>query len=445
MVKYMKSLPPKLKPVIEIRDPVHGYIELTEIEKNLIDTVTFQRLHNIRQLAGAYYVYPGADHTRFIHSIGVAHVAGLYGSHLMELGYLDIDEVQAIRIAGLLHDIGHGPFSHLYEELAVRYIGKTHEDLTVWLIRESELADILKDFGYDPKKIAELAIGMLKNGKEFMNHIISSAFDADKLDFLVRDSLFTGVEYGYIDIQRIVSSSDVIDNMLCVRVPAAAHALESLFIARYEMFKAVYFHRTVRICEVMLLKSMELAHEYIGLFDFKEPEEYILLDDDWVLTKLKELCLVDEKKLSKEEKEAVKLFKMLQARKLLKCVYETYLHLHDPLLADILSRPDVKLRIEREIAEKARVPEDCIFVDTPSVPSLPYTPRMRRPFIIPVFKIVNGKKILYNFLEESIVLERLKGYIDIARVYTYPKYRSVVEKVARKILGSPSALLSISL
>src|SRR5712692_9930340 len=118
----------------DIRDPVHGYIFVTDLERELIDTAIFQRLHNIRQLAGAQLCYPGADHTRFGHSLGVMHLAGLLSERLVDQGYLDSDTVQEMRLAGLLHDIGHGPFSHIYEEISLKHLGKNQEDLSTWLV-----------------------------------------------------------------------------------------------------------------------------------------------------------------------------------------------------------------------------------------------------------------------------------------------------------------------
>jgi len=162
-------------------------VHITEVEKKIIDTLPFQRLHRIKQLVFADYVYPGATHTRFEHSIGVMHLAGLLASSLPE--QLSPEEIQEVRIAGLLHDVGHGPFSHTYEHLLVKKLGKTHEDLTQWVIRCSELKDVLSENGLDVERVAKLAIGkLLDKGRPFLDQIIRSAVDVDKMDFIQRDS-----------------------------------------------------------------------------------------------------------------------------------------------------------------------------------------------------------------------------------------------------------------
>ncbi|HZD12950.1 MAG TPA: HD domain-containing protein, partial [Candidatus Binatus sp.] len=134
-----------------IKDPIHGYIRISETEKRIIDTRPVQRLRRIRQLAGSEYVYPAANHTRFEHVLGAMYLAGILGDTLPS--QLPTQERKELRIAALIHDIGHGPFSHVSEPLITRYLGKTHEDLVPWLVTKTELADVLTDTGFDPKRI----------------------------------------------------------------------------------------------------------------------------------------------------------------------------------------------------------------------------------------------------------------------------------------------------
>src|ERR1041384_3145404 len=182
----------------EITDPVHRYIRFSEVEKDLIDTAIFQRLRRIRQLAGAHLVYPGAQHSRFEHSLGTMHVAGYAGETLLTKGYLDDeDKVQKLRLAALLHDVGHGPFSHLFEEVLELKRKISHEDIGKQMISGSTLSDILKKHGYNPSDICRLSFGESKI--KFLNEIIAGGLSADLMDYLSRDGLFTGVEYGKID------------------------------------------------------------------------------------------------------------------------------------------------------------------------------------------------------------------------------------------------------
>ena len=138
----------------EIKDPVHGYVYITEEEKSLIDSYPMQRLRRLRQLAGSEYVYPGANHTRFEHCIGVMYLAGKVLENPNVCCVANEDEAKITRIAGLLHDVGHGPFSHVFEHLLIKYLDKTHEDMTSWIIEKSEIAEKLDKIGYEPKEVA---------------------------------------------------------------------------------------------------------------------------------------------------------------------------------------------------------------------------------------------------------------------------------------------------
>ncbi len=263
----------------EIKDPVYGYVYITEAEKKVIDSFPLQRLRRLRQLAGAEFVYPGANHTRFEHSIGVMYLAGLLVGKPNLTQHLSQDRAQMIRIAALLHDVGHGPFSHVFEHLLVKFLGKTHEDMNVWVVRESELKDTINDLGYDPKVVAKLSVGWLHEPKgAFMDQIIRSAVDVDKLDFVVRDTHHTGAAYGYVDIFRIIHMLDVIDENLAVDLGALS-ALESFILARIESFKSIYFHRVGRAAQIMIATAMEAAKDDLGLVSFKTPEDYLALDD----------------------------------------------------------------------------------------------------------------------------------------------------------------------
>src|ERR671925_2065787 len=193
----------------EITDPVHRYIRFSEVEKELIDTSIFQRLRRIKQLAGAHLVYPGAQHSRFEHSLGTMHVAGYAGETLFAKGYLDDeDKVQKLRLAALLHDIGHGPFSHLFEEVLELRRRTSHENVGKQIISKSEISDILKKHGHNSSDICKLSFGESKI--KFFNEIISGGLSADLMDYLSRDGLFTGVEYGKIDYHRLISSFEVV-------------------------------------------------------------------------------------------------------------------------------------------------------------------------------------------------------------------------------------------
>src|SRR2546430_9937535 len=177
-----------------IKDPIHGYVRISEAEKTIIDTRPVQRLRRLRQLAGSEFVYPAANHTRFEHVVGAMHLAGVLSEVLPTR--LDVHMQEQMRLAALLHDIGHGPFSHVFEPLMVRHLKKTHEDFVPWLVNETEIKAKLDNTGFDPRKLGLLAVGRLRDGKRpYLDQIISSSVDVDKMDFLVRDSFHTGAGY----------------------------------------------------------------------------------------------------------------------------------------------------------------------------------------------------------------------------------------------------------
>jgi len=418
----------------EIKDPVHGYVYITEAEKEVIDSFPVQRLHRLRQLAGAEYVYPGANHTRFEHSIGVMHLAGLLAEnpHLSQL--LSEDEVQKVRIAALLHDVGHGPFSHVFEHLLVKFLNKTHEDINVWIVQKSELRDILKDLGYDTDELAKLSVGWLhKPGRAFMDQIIRSAVDVDKLDFVVRDTYHTGAEYGYVDIFRLIHMLDVLDENLAVDLGALS-ALESFILARIESFKSIYFHRVGRAAQIMLATAMEEAKDELDLVDFRSPEDYLALDDYTVWTMLKG-C-----------KKSKGIIENLERRKLLKCAYDQTFYVRDKTVSSLFSVEEIRNQMRDKIASEAGVKPASVVIDVPTLPSVPYRHSvLLEPMEIPVFhRTRDGEKVPQRLSDISGIFDVLKGFINILRVYTEEKHREMVGAAAAKLLGGIPSSAKIS-
>ncbi|MGE5536321.1 MAG: HD domain-containing protein, partial [Acidobacteriota bacterium] len=255
---------------MEIRCPVYGFIPLDEWEREIISQPPFQRLRRIRQLSWTDYVYPGAMHTRFEHSIGVMHMATmLYDAIverawpvLRELGYGDTGRDRyrkLIRLAALLHDVGHGPFSHAAEELTPftddgkrRY---RHEEYSTAIIRHC-LKDVIEkhpgnnNFDFRVDDVAGLIEGGPSAGRAVLwQELVSGQIDADRMDYLLRDSYHCGVEYGRYDWRRIVGTIELIKDVesgaprLGIS-EAGRHAAEGLILARYMMFNQVYFHKT---------------------------------------------------------------------------------------------------------------------------------------------------------------------------------------------------------
>jgi hypothetical protein len=419
----------------EIKDPVYGYIYVTEAEKRVIDSFPFQRLRRIRQLAGSEYVYPGANHTRFEHSLGVMHLSGLLADNPQFSQLLSEDEAQIMRISTMLHDVGHGPFSHIFEHILTKFLGKTHEDMTTWLILNSELRDVLNGLGYDPTVVSKLATGVLgKPNMAFKDQIIRSAIDIDKLDFVVRDTYHTGAEYGFVDISRLIRTFDVIDGNLAVDIGALS-ALESLILARIESFKSIYFHRVCRAVQIMLSTAMEEAKDELGLADFRSPEEYLALDDYTVWAKLK-TC---EKSRGIVER--------LEKRRLLKCAYDPPpFYIKDQIVSTIFNVEGIRNRIRDQIAEESDVEPENVIIDVPTLPSVPYHNAFpMEPMEIPVFhKARDGRKVSRRLSEVSGIFDMLKGFMNILRVYTEEEYLGKVQATSEKLFGDLPFTMKIS-
>jgi HD superfamily phosphohydrolase len=249
-----------------IKDEIHGTIAFDELEGKVIDSEPFQRLRRIKQMSVTSLVYPGANHTRFEHSIGTAHLSSVIAR---KLGLPD-DETRKVKLYGLLHDIGHTPFSHEGEDVVRKYVGD-HEALGHGKIAHGEIADILSE-NYDPKEIADI-------GGSGYGSIITSDLGADRMDYLKRDALNTGVAYGIIDIDRLVHTMAMEGGSLCIE-KGGFEAAEYLLVARFMMFSTVYLHRTVRIATAMLYRALEGA---IGDGTL-DPEAFADMDDETALS-----------------------------------------------------------------------------------------------------------------------------------------------------------------
>jgi HD superfamily phosphohydrolase len=175
------------------------------------------------------------------------HIASQAGQALKEKEILKSDDIETLRLAGLLHDIGHGPFSHLFEEI-IQQKKISHEDFGKNLILKSEIGDTLSKNGYDKRSIAKVAFGDSKY--QYLNEIVSGALSADMMDYLLRDGYFTGAEHAKIDHKRLTQSLDVYKKKLALE-RSALYSFESMMHSRYQMFKAVYFHKTVRSADAV--------------------------------------------------------------------------------------------------------------------------------------------------------------------------------------------------
>lgn len=300
--------------IYEIRDPIHGFIQLNELEWEVINQPAFQRLRRIRQLAWTDMVYPGATHTRFEHSLGVMHVATrLFGAirqrdesilrseYNFENAGLD-RQLQIIRLAALLHDVGHGPFSHAVEEILptnpTTGVSFEHEDYSTAIIKYC-LRDAIENhptnknnFGITVADIINVFSSKPASAKSLVwKNLVSGQMDADRMDYLLRDAYHSGVSYGRYDLDRVIATIRLCqdsegDGFQIGVEEDGAHAVEGLLIARYMMFTQLYFHKTRSIYDFHLISAIREALSSSGS-TFPPPDESGINDylawDDWVI------------------------------------------------------------------------------------------------------------------------------------------------------------------
>ena len=404
---------------LDIIDPIHDFIRVYHHELPLIDHPIFQRLRRIRQLSGAHLTYPAAQHTRFEHSLGVMHIAGQAGHSLNEKGFLKSDDIQVLRLAALLHDIGHGPFSHLYEEI-IQKKKMSHEDFGKQIILKSEIGDIISKNGFDKKFITKIAFGNSKF--QYLNEIVSGALSADMMDYLLRDGYFTGAEHAKVDHKRITQSLNVHRKKLALE-RSALYSFESMMHSRYQMFKAVYFHKTVRAAEVMLLEALRLSDDEFGFTNFNL-DEYLKLTDEFILS-----SLLTSK--SSKLKRARQFAQDYQDRKLLKCVFERI----------VTNRTNLKKihtdELRSQLSQKSKINENEIFVDSSVTPSIPLAPSKNESTSIILITNENGKQHAKEMpISEIPVVSAISGFMNILRIYTHQKNRKKVEIAAKSLIGN---------
>jgi uncharacterized protein len=342
-----------------VRDPIHGYIDLSDQEVSVIDTGAFQRLRRIKQVAHTYLVYPSAIHTRFTHSIGTMHIAGLMADRLA----LKPVQVKDVRLAALLHDIGHGPFSHLFEGICNSACGKAldHEDVGLAIIRSDPA--LRQALGAHRGRVLEI----LSGDGGIMSRIISGGLDSDKMDYFRRDSFHAGVRYGEYDFDRILRTIKPKGEHIYVP-KKGVDAIDGFLLAREQLYLQVYNHHTRLIADEMLKRVVELAVKTGHLdrswfrFDSGHPREFLARFMKW--GDLEFMSMLHERATGN----AKELLDDLEARRLLKRGYDRDMGRMPAIPTGRLSSGGTELQdLERHLSRSLRIPAHRIFAKIVSI------------------------------------------------------------------------------
>jgi HD superfamily phosphohydrolase len=428
-----------------VHDTVHGSIKLEGLFLDLLETPEIQRLHGIRQLGLAYLVFPGANHTRLEHSIGTCFVTG----RLADALNLDKEEKKLVMAAAMLHDIGHSPYSHTLEMALHGKMKLDHMDITKDIIlgereilagesdarKGQDIPGLLEKHGLEPKDVARLISGVgddaspkiddfqsqkdqvFFNEKRYLAQVIHGCIDADQIDYLLRDSHYTGVAHGTIDTDRLIQTVEIFNNDLVVH-RRGVPAVEGMLVARALMYTSVYFHKTVRIAELMLARAVE---------QLKIPlEEIHEMIDSELMAKLK-----SQGSLQRE------IALMLKYRNLFKralVISKDKASEEEKEVINSLREPRNRTRAEEEICRRGGVPKGYVIIDVPEKELQITEPRIKATNV----KILDNDRLkpLSKFSPLAKALEIRDVYDWEIMVSTAEKHMNKVEKVAKKVLFS---------
>ncbi|MFZ2070499.1 MAG: HD domain-containing protein [Halobacteriota archaeon] len=411
-----------------IRDPIHGYIEIDELAIAILDTVELQRLRRIRQLGFSYLVYPGANHTRFEHSLGTYH---LMNALLDKLG-VSREEGRELRVASLIHDVGHGPYSHVTEPLIRMFTGRNHEDIEDILfardagreksdVEATHIAEVLDDYRLDRHKIQGYIKGTgndtdTDTGRD-VTKILNGEIDVDKMDYLVRDSYYTGVAYGVLDNMRLIQGLDFFAGRLVITEKGLLPA-EYLLFSRFIMYPTVYRHHTSRIAGLMFARAIEHYIESKATYP-----EFV-----------RALRKMDDSELNVTLRTAAgypeEMMRRINERRLFKrAVYTDVNKLEAGILAD-LNTKNYMSDLEREIGIKAGVDERYIILDFQGGNECILKESEARV----VIRDERTTRSLREVSELVSLLSRVFCESCKIGVYTPGKYRDAVKRAAEEVL-----------
>ena len=432
-----------------VNDTIHGTFIIDGARKELLSTPEFNKLSHIKQLGLAHLVFPGAHHTRFEHSLGVSHVGGLMSD---SVGLTDHEKTM-VQVAGMLHDVGHGPYSHTLEHILHERGGMDHMSVTEGIItgeydilRDGEnsvfpdrktVPEILEAHDLDPKEIADLIRGPDAKGSErslfwnkgddffgsedhTMGHLVHGPVDCDQIDYLLRDAHFTGVKHGIIDHHRLIHCLQKHAGDVAIG-EGGLSALEGMLTARALMYSAVYFHRVTRITEVMLSHAVERM-----ALDSSDPLDMQKMVDAEIWQLLNEQGGFQQDILRRIKYR--QMFKVAMTRRK-QDLDENQIH----SLLEIAQDGHKRRQLEDEIALRAKIPEGYVSIDVPSLKLLLSEPRMAQVDIR-----IEGEDGKYRWFKEHTPLADALRTRQVSQavmyVTTLDGHTESVSKIAERLI-----------
>jgi HD superfamily phosphohydrolase len=412
--------------VLQIKDPIHGYIDLTEIEKELIDHKISQRLRYIKGPAGLSLVYPGADIALLGRTLGFLHMTRIF------LEYLGgtFEEIQKGRLASFLLMLANGPWSNVMEEyLTVR--GSNPLKVTKAILANTEIGTIIEKHGFSKVEIQDV----IERGvpiKGVRLDIKNCPINPELIDDLERDSYFAGVDYAQLEFHRLFDATRITKNKIAVQ-RSSLFTLESYLSAAVNMFDAVYFHKTVRAAELMLLRVLDEAGSQLFPSPLDDTQAFFKNDDLTFLTRL----LREDPQATEELRTANRIFSDFNKRYLIKMV--SMRSISDPAFLNKLSTPDGLFSIEKEIADDADIDSHNVYIDFPDRPSVTFYPGKFDLDGIALFERGSGGYEFWKLSDISPMARSFSRILKPVRVYTTRGYRSKLKKSADKVLESVDA------
>lgn len=408
---------------VEIKDPVHGYIGLTELEEAILNLRLTQRLRMIKTPAGVYQVYPGADTSLLGRMLGFMHITWIMLDHLGA----DLDEILRARLAAMFLTLGQGTWSNVMDEyLAQR--GLDRQKMAQLAVTNSEATEIVEQSSFSRDELVkDLVQGIPLKGVRI--NLLNTPVNPGLVDMLERDAYFAGVEYAQLEYRRLFDSTRIAKNKVAVE-RGSLYTLESYLSAAANMFDAVYYHKTVRAAELMLLRILDEAGSRLFAFPAEDPSEFFSIDDLTFSDSLTRLA----QDAPEELRRANRIFDAFRWRNLIKLASSRTIFDVDFLKR--LEQPDGLYQIETQIAEAAGIDPGQVYVDHPARASVTFWPGRFALDDLVMFERGSKGYEFWRADDLSLIARSIGRKMMTVRIYTTKGYRTKVRKEGDSLLES---------